>query len=248
MWKWLINFIPNKKLRHKLRKYYFRHIDLSIESDTRCLLIAPHPDDEMLGMGGMLIKYTKNFDVCCVSSSGVAYGDIQAEERADIRIVEFNIVMDMLGVQNRWIFKTFGKPPFIDQINEMFQDYCAVLDILRYDYIFLPNPYDEHIEHKYITNVLAKEIIRRKGYNKDTIIGFYEVWSPLKSPNYYEDISQVVSVKKQALKLYKSQWVKYNLIPRILGLNIYRRCMANNVNYAEAFRLIPITRYLKGKL
>lgn len=241
-----INLIPIKKLRRRFRDRYFpRRSSLDITDATRCLMICPHPDDEMLGAGGVLVKYAPHFDACCISSAGVGYGSISAEQRANIRIEEFGRVMDALGVKNRWIFKTFGKPPFIEQINSMFRDYCSVLDFSKYDYIFLPHPRDDHPEHKYITNVLVKRLMRKNGYNRNATIVFYEVWAPLQSPNYYEDISGVVAEKRRILELYESQWVKYNLIPRMMGLNTYRGYHAGNAEFAEAFDLLPIEKFLR---
>ena len=245
-----INLIPVRKRRRELRDRFFtKRNTIDITADTRCLMICPHPDDEMLGAGGVLVKYAAHFDVCCISSAGVACKDIGAEQRADIRITEFHRVMDALGVKNRWIFKTFGVPPFIEQIDGMFRDYCAVLDFSKYDYIFLPHPRDSHPEHLYITNVLVKRLLRKQGYNPNTTIAFYEVWTPHQFPNYYEDISDVAAEKRRILGLYESQWVKYNLIPRMMGLNAYRGFHADNAEYAEAFELIPVKKYLrKGQL
>lgn len=241
-----INLVPARETRRRLRERFFpkrRRIDIS--PSDRCLMVCPHPDDEMLGAGGVLVKHAANFDVCCISSAGVACGDISAEERADIRIAEFGKVMDALGVRNRWIFKTFGKPPFIEQIDGMFGDYCAALDMAKYDYVFMPHPRDGHPEHQYITNVLMKRIMRRKGWRKNATVVFYEVWTPLQCPNHHEDISRVAAEKRRILCLYKSQWVKYDLIPRMLGLNAYRGYYADNAEYAEAFELVPAEKYMR---
>lgn len=211
-------------------------------------MICPHPDDELIGAGGVMLKYPNNFDVCCISSSGVQYANISAEQRANIRINEFNHVMDMLGIKNRWIFKTFGVPPFIGQIKKMFEEYCNVLDTKKYDYIFMPIPYDNHPEHKYITNELAKNIIKNNGYKTDAKIVFYEVWSPIYNANYYEDISSVIAKKCTLLDSYISQNVFINYSYRIKSLNIYRGMLAGNWDYAEAFRIISVQNYLKGKM
>lgn len=242
-----INLIPIRKLRRRLRaKCFSSRAGVDILATDRCLMICPHPDDEMLGAGGVLVKYAANFDVCCISSAGVACGDIGAEERANIRITEFNQVMDALGIKNRWIFKTFGKPPFIEQIDRMFRDYCAVLDFSKYDYIFLPHHRDNHPEHLYITNVLVKRLMRKQGYNPNATVAFYEVWTPIECVNCYVDISDVAERKLELLGLYKSQfeWIKYP--ERVEGLNKYRGMLDNNVKYAEAFKIRSVWSYLWG--
>lgn len=241
-----INLVPARETRRRLRERFFpkrRRIDIS--PSDRCLMVCPHPDDEMLGAGGVLVKHAANFDVCCISSAGVACGDVSAEERADIRIAEFGKVMDALGVRNRWIFKTFGKPPFIGQIDGMFGDYCAALDMAKYDYVFMPHPRDGHPEHQYITNVLMKRIMRRKGWRKNATVVFYEVWTPMEDVTWYEDISEVAERKFKVLGLYESQLGWTNYPARVDGLDKYRGMLGGNVEYAEAFNLVPVERYLR---
>lgn len=249
--KLLINLIPNRKIRHNLvNKYFPKNTELVqfiVDKNTKCLMVCPHPDDEMLGCGGTLIKYSDYFDCICMASSGVKTESIDAESRANLRIEEFNKVMQTLNIKNYWIFKTFGVPPMINQIENLFKEYCSVLDTKKYDYIFLPHPKDNHVEHNFITNDLFKRILKKNGYKKDLKIVFYEVWSPILNPNYFEDISSVVYKKQDILNLYQSQWVKYNLIPRIIGLNQYRGVNANNADYAEAFKVITVTEFLRRK-
>ena len=68
---------------------------LEINKDTRCLMVAPHPDDEIIGAGGLMIKYSNNFDCICMCSSGVSDDDDieEAKHKSDVRIAEFNKVM-----------------------------------------------------------------------------------------------------------------------------------------------------------
>lgn len=249
--KLLINLIPNRKIRHDLVNKYFPKntglVQFIVDKNTKCLMVCPHPDDEMLGCGGTFIKYSDYFDCICMASSGVKTESIDAESRANLRIEEFNKVMQALNIKNHWIFKTFGVPPMINQIENLFKEYCSVLDTKKYDYIFLPHPKDNHEEHNFITNDLFKRILKKNGYKKDLKIVFYEVWSPILNPNYFEDISSVVYKKQDILNLYQSQWVKYNLIPRIIGLNQYRGVNANNADYAEAFKVITVTKFLRRK-
>ena len=138
--RFLINIIPIAKYRKRLLYRYFPSArpGFRINNGTRMLIVCPHPDDEMLGAGGMLLKHAKHFDCICMASAGVKTPKIDAEPRADLRIREFNMVMDTVGIKNRWIFKTFGVPPMCDQIEKYFYDYCKVLDLKKYDYIFLP--------------------------------------------------------------------------------------------------------------
>lgn len=244
----LINMIPIAKYRKRLlRKYYPDKLPgFRVDKNTRMLMVCPHPDDEMLGAGGMLIKYAKHFDCICMASAGVKTPQIDAESRADLRIQEFNTVMDAVGIKNRWIFKTFGVPPMCDQIEKYFADYCKVLDLKKYDYIFLPQPNDAHPEHVFITNKLFKKIMRHNGYNHDVQIVFYEVWRTISKPDFFFDISDVAQRKFKIIELYKSQNGYINYPYRVEGLNRYRGMQADNLDYAEVFLITSGKKYLRG--
>ncbi|GHS94077.1 hypothetical protein FACS1894139_15950 [Planctomycetales bacterium] len=124
-------------------------------------MVCPHPDDEVIGCGGMLAKYKQHFDVLCCGSAGVAFGDISAQARSDIRIKEFNALMQYLGIQHHWIFETYGVPPFFDTLNSYATEYEKILKSGEYDYLFLPHPGESHPEHRFITNELFKQLIGR---------------------------------------------------------------------------------------
>ena len=52
----IYKLIPFKNLRHKLRDRYSPR-EIKIDKSTRCLVVAPHPDDEMIGVGGLMSLY-----------------------------------------------------------------------------------------------------------------------------------------------------------------------------------------------
>lgn len=43
---------------------------LEIEPNDKCLIIAPHADDESIGCGGILLKYPQNFEVVVLTDGG----------------------------------------------------------------------------------------------------------------------------------------------------------------------------------
>src|SRR3989339_2223336 len=51
----------------------FSPSELVFEDKDKCLLLAPHPDDESIGCGGILLKYPDKFDVICLTDG--RYGD-----------------------------------------------------------------------------------------------------------------------------------------------------------------------------
>jgi len=242
----MYKLIPFKNIRHKLHDRYNPR-EICINKNTRCLCVAPHPDDEIIGCGGMLCLYPKNFDVVIMGSSGTDYKKRTAHEHAKARTVEFNSIMKKLGIKNHWIYQTYGVCG-IKQMNAMFEQYIRDLDTKKYDYIFLPVPHDKHHDHNYITNKLFKRILRKNGYNKDLKIVFYEVWSLIPNPNVFIDITSVADKKHKTLSLYKSAHALYKYADVTQGLNRYRGHQAGlPTGYAEAFYIDSVYNYLKRK-
>lgn len=239
----IYKLIPFKKLRHKLRDRYNPR-DVTITQNTRCLVVAPHPDDEMIGVGGLMCLYPKNFDVVVMGSSGTDYKNRTAHNHAKQRTLEYQTVMKHLGIKKHWIYQTYGVRG-VEQMDAMFDQYIRDLDTKKYDYIFLPVPHDRHQDHNYITNNLFKRILRKNGFKKDLKIVFYEVWSLIPNPNIFIDISSVIDEKVKTLRLYKSAHIVFKYADITKGLNRYRGTQANlPQGFAEAFYLDSVYNYL----
>ena len=240
----IYNLIPFKKIRHKLHDRY-NQCEIKIEEETRCLVVAPHPDDEMIGVGGLMCLYPNHFDVVVMGSSGTDYGERRAKDHAKMRTDEFENVARHLGLVNHWIYQTYGVCG-VEQMNNMFNNYIRDLKTSEYDYIFLPVPHDRHQDHNYITNNLFKRILCKNGYKKDLKIVFYEVWSLIPNPNVFINISSVIDKKTEILHLYKSAHVLFQYADIIRGLNRYRGTQANlPYGFAEGFYIDSIRNYLK---
>lgn len=218
-----------------------------IKPEDKVLIIAPHPDDEVIACGGVISKYSKQIDVLCINSSGVQYefSTETAEKIADIRIKEFYNVMKNAGIHKSWIAKIYGIPPMFSDINSHFCDYINKFSWKEYDFIFIPHRYDGHREHRYVGNYLVPRILNKTGYKKHLKIVSYEVWGTLNEINYFEDISMVINEKKRLINLYESRRSgEYS--ERMGALNFYRGILAK-CQYAEAYKVETVKQYLKNK-
>ncbi|MFI3242245.1 MAG: PIG-L family deacetylase [Alphaproteobacteria bacterium] len=217
-----------------------------INKESRILIIAPHPDDEVIGCGGLMAKYASICDCLCINSSGFKRKEDTAsfEEIADERIEEFYNVMDSLGIKNRWIFKIFGPPPHFDKMMAKEDEYLSVINFSKYTHIFVPDRFDGHREHQFLTKSFIPKLIQKQGYNNKTLVCFYNVWGTITCPNYFEDISAIQEQKHKSILLYKSRMnVEDNYAKRIAGLNYFYGLFIGT-KYAEAYRVETIEEYL----
>jgi LmbE family N-acetylglucosaminyl deacetylase len=219
---------------------------LEFSEQTRCLLLSPHPDDELIGCGGTLLQYAKHFDVLCLSSSGRDYlNTISAEEDSRIRTSDFNAIMAELKVNRHLIFEHWEKNHSREFYQKMLDSYCRAVYLADYDYVFLPHPQDNHPDHQYVVR-LVEEMMRRQNISGETLrLVFYEVWSPMSNPNACVIIDHVINKKQNILRRYRNAGGAY--IEPVTGLNRYRglNMTVFQHDYAEAFTVVKAAGFFK---
>lgn len=190
---------------------------LVFNENDRCLVLAPHPDDESIGCGGIMALNNKNFKVICLTHGN------------DGRKDEFKNAMKVLNVENEIL--DIKDKHIIDDY-----DTFKTIDFKGYNYIFVPYIYDQHNDHKAISLHLNKYLKENK-LSEDLKIVFYEVWSTMNMPNAFVNISNVVDKKREAINCHISQVSEKDYTTKILGLNSYRG-MLNNIGFAETFTVL----------
>lgn len=201
-----------------------------LQSD-RILVISPHQDDETIGCGGLLALYGKQCDVLLLTDG--RYGNIKqyknTKELVEIRNKEFSKVMKMAKVNKFFMLNI--------ENNKLYKHKKIVknFDLSPYDYIFIPNRYEDQEDHKVVYKIV-------KSMPKTGKIYEYEVWTPLQRPSWFLDISKVIEKKKKMLLTYKSQQEDKNYCDSTIGLNKYRG-IYNNYKYAEAYSYSYYNRF-----
>ena len=189
---------------------------LILKENDKCLILAPHPDDESIGCAGIMAMQPDKFKVVCLTHGN------------DNRRNEFENAMKVLSVENEILDI---KDKHINDDYEAFEK----IEFSGFNYIFIPYIYDQHSDHKAISAHLNKYLKTHK--TGDLKIVFYEVWSTMNMPNTFVDITGVVDKKREAINCHQSQVNEKDYTTKILGLNEYRG-MLNNIGFAEAFTVL----------
>ncbi|MBR1907368.1 PIG-L family deacetylase [bacterium] len=199
-------------------------IPLVLKDTDRCLIIAPHPDDESIGCGGIMARYPKNFNVICLT-----HGD-------DERKIEFENAMNYLNVEHE-ILNLKDK-----HISDGYEKFSKI-DFSGFNYVFVPYIFDQHSDHKAVSVLLNKYLQKNKISDGLNIV-FYEVWSAMNMPNYFVDITYVVEKKRDAINFHKSQVDEKDYASKILGLNMYRGMLTNS-KAVECFTVLSVKEFKK---
>ncbi len=201
---------------------------ICISPDDKILVVSPHPDDESIGVGGLLCKYGAQCDLLLLTdgSRGVSPKENRTgEEIAALRTAEFDRAVSYFGVNK--ITRLNIKDQTVYKNKKLLYSY----PIKKYDYVFVPNRFDGHIDHKVLCNIFNK---MKSLQGAAAEIVEYELWSALSKPNLFLDITDVMDLKLRAVKEYASQLESYDYVALCTGINKYRGAI-KKVEYCEAY-------------
>ncbi len=203
---------------------------------ARALVFAPHPDDEVFGCGGAIMRHVQhNTPVHVIIVSDGTYGvSAEAEnEHAIQRQNESIAAAQELG---------YGIPAFwhypdrqISYSEKLIQHILASIREINADLVYAPSVLEMHPDHRAL-GMAVTEAVRRIGMM--IRVAFYEVGVPL-HPNLLLDISDLAARKSAAMACFSSQNAKQRYDQHIVALNCYRTyTLPEQVNAAEAYMLV----------
>jgi len=213
----------------------------------KVLVVAPHPDDETLGVGGTIKKLSKKkIDVSIIVVGG-HLPPVYKLKHYEKTEHECRKACKVLGAKKLFFLKKIATKFNEESIAEFNKSLHNVINKINPEVIFIPFP-DRHIDHRVVFNS-CMVCTRPKKKKKLKMILSYETLSethwnanyiePNFVPDVFIDISQEYKSKEKALKNYSSQ-IKNNQtrnIDAIKGLASFRGSQ-NNKKYCEAFKLI----------
>ncbi len=220
----------------------YRATDLSA---ARILVLAAHPDDEILGAGGTLALNAAGAEAIRIwiatdgkRQEGAEQEEDYGEKRRD---------------ESRRAAKTLGlEPPLFGSLPDRGLPasagaLAAALDALvgefRPDLVFCPSPVEIHPDHRALAEALYEKLAASRPGDPDhgrfrfLRLAFYEISHPL-LPDTLVDIASVSGLKEEALALYASQQAVRDYARAIGGLNAYRRLTLAGEGPVEAFRVV----------
>ena len=199
---------------------------LEIKSEDKILIVAPHPDDETFGCGGLLALFPNQCEVLLLTLGESGIPNLNKKETTNTRYQEFSAAMAMAGVSKVHVQNI----PDLDVVA-----HCSALnqfDFSSYSKIFIPNINDTHPDH-----VAANAQIQSLTRTVQATLLQYEIWSALPFPTHFLEIDEVIDTKKKMIECYASQNAEVNYLNGIIGLNQYRSLNGQG-NFCEAYSVI----------
>jgi len=216
---------------------------------SRVLVLAAHPDDEVLGCGGVMARHAAEGDEVYVAVMSRGVEELFAPEQIGRTRDELAAAHRIIGVKSA-IFLDFPAPK-LDTIpgHQLADALVTQLRKIEPDVLYIPHQGDLHSDHK-ATFWAALVASRPTGGSSPSQVLCYETlseteWGATASaeafvPTVFVNISEYISVKLRAMACYVSQ-LKTPPNPRSLkaieALAVYRGSTVS-VAAAEAFVLV----------
>jgi LmbE family N-acetylglucosaminyl deacetylase/GT2 family glycosyltransferase len=210
------------------------------------LVLAPHPDDEVLGCGGAIMRHVAAGEAVTVIvvTDGAAAARDARQPVADYvrrRQQESQRAAEILG---------YGQPQFWNLPDRQlaFGERLVrrILDAIaarRPAVVYAPSPLEIHPDHRALA-LAAAEAVRRRA--PPLVLALYEVGAPL-HPNRLLDISTLVERKQAAIACFISQLAVQDYHRHSLALNEFRTfTLARTVRAAEAYRVVTTADLREG--
>jgi LmbE family N-acetylglucosaminyl deacetylase/glycosyltransferase involved in cell wall biosynthesis len=203
----------------------------------RLLVLAPHPDDEVIGCGGLVALHLREGRKVhvVVATDGAQAGDAgqrEAESRAALTSLG-DATIEFLGFPDREL----------SNAHELDDRLAAILREWKPDLIAVPSPLEIHPDHVALSRAFCDLIARDASLFANLAVArvaFYEVSAPLR-PNVLVDITSVSDAKYAAIAMHESQSAVRDYTSYARGLNSWRTMtLPPDVKFAEAYWTIAL--------
>jgi LmbE family N-acetylglucosaminyl deacetylase len=211
---------------------------------ARVLVLSPHPDDDVLGCGGVIQKHLANGSkirvVYITKGDGESSSAIQKID--EIRQSEAISALKVLGVGDFSFGQLSDGKVTAQTAGQVIKE---AIDDFEPELIYAPTEFDDHSDHRETAHGLRWALLHSKKIDPALInLYFYEVWTPL-YPNRLITID--LAKKLEAVREHKSQLKNRPYDEAIAGLNKYRGLILGAEEPAEAFLYLPADLWLKIK-
>lgn len=203
----------------------------------RYLVFCAHADDEIVGMGGSLVKYInegKEVITVIFSFGEKSQPHLKEEHIVRMRVMESKHVDYLIGKKSVFLGLDEGK--ILEQSEKLDVKDKIKKVILKYKpkKIFTLSATDPHKDHRDI-NTIITAVVNDMKYKCDVYT--FEVWNVLNenNPAVYVDVSETFKRKLELLKKYKSQkvFIYFLWLPIYFRAKKYGRKIG--CKYAEKF-------------
>lgn len=221
----------------------------------KILVIAAHPDDEVLGCGGTIARFTKEKHEVYISILGEGITSRYERRKKDNKKLVKQLhsrslqVGKLLFARRVFLFKLpdnrFDTFPLLDIVKIV----ESLIDKLQPGTIYTHHSGDLNIDHKIVHRAVLTATRPVKNCPVKEIFTFevpsstdwaFQEFEPVFRPNVFVDITKTLDIKMQAMQIYESEARAYPHPRSAEALRAIARRWGSiaGLDAAEAFQLV----------
>jgi LmbE family N-acetylglucosaminyl deacetylase len=215
----------------------------------KTIVIAPHPDDEVLGVGGTLMRRKADGNkMAWLIVTGITSEAGWSDEKISQRAYEIKRVTELIGFDS--VFELNFPTTQLDQVpmSDLIAAISNVFKMFEPEEVFVPHPSDVHTDHRIVFDAVASctkwfrypSVKRVLAYETLSETDFGLGINQAFRPNVFVNIEPYLAEKLQAMNIYVSELGVFPF-PRsheaIRALATLRGA-ASGFRAAEAFELL----------
>ena len=213
------------------------------------LVIAPHPDDEILGAGGIISRFSKAGGEVYILTIAAHKPPLFSEEIHQKTLSEARKAHNFIGVKRSIFLDKAAVFLNEEKTSDFNSEIQKVINEIKPQIVLIPY-FDRHIDHRVIFDA-AMVTTRPVGIGREIqILAAYETLSethwnaphiePNFTPNWVVDITANIDHKLKAFSYYESQVHKFpspRSIEALKALSLFRGSQAGFA-FGEGFHII----------
>jgi len=220
------------------------------------LIAAPHPDDDLIGCGGSIIRHirkNRKVSVVYLTSGDSGSIDISKSDLKLLREKEAREAASLLGIQDLIFLRNEDGYLQADKSN-LIETVKRIREI-RPGWVYIPHRGEDHPDHRMTHDLMIEAIRRASGpwfqecggepWTVGTVL-CYEVSSPLQKISYTEDITAFIDLKIAAIRKHASQIKNTAYDDAAEALNRYRGIVTGKGHYCECFEVLSTSNLIEG--
>lgn len=225
------------------REYRLNRELSDIGKVNNVLVLAPHMDDETIGLGGTIRAHSDNgTHVHCVmvTDGSNSVTEMAKEELSRKRKEEMARIQSIIGIDDlKYLNLPDGQ---VKSEPEAVQKLAVWMDEIKPDIIYCPPLVDAHPDHIATTAILVDALKQSEG---EYVIRQYEVNCPIppKEINVVIDVTNAMTKKIEAIEQFQSQVIAFD---GFIDMNAYKSALIKHsgVKYVETFLEVPARQFI----
>ena len=215
----------------------------------KTLIVAPHPDDEILGCGGTLLRRKAEGGVLAwLIVTGMTEQTGWPAERIQRRDAEIKRVAELVGFDQ--VFNLCLPPAGLDELpmGDLVSTFSAVFTSFAPEEVFVPHRGDVHSDHRVTFDVVAAcakwfrypSVRRVLAYETVSETEFGLARETAFQPNYFVDIAAYLDRKLEIMTAYPSELGEFPFPRSLRAIRALAEWRGASAGYlaAEAFELL----------